>query len=121
MEYNIEEVRERFRDLFEHSLDLIYVNDLKGNFLDANDITLLTLGYEREEIPQISFRDLLDEENLKKAFEVTKEIYTKGKQSKRSEYKVKAKDGNYIYIETYGIPLKRNGTIYAILGIGPSL
>ncbi|MFX1407205.1 MAG: PAS domain S-box protein [Promethearchaeota archaeon] len=121
MEYNKEEIRERFHDLFEHSLDLIYVNDLKGNFLDANDITLLTLGYEREEIPQISFMDLVDEDNLKKAFEVTKEIYTKGKQSKRSEYKIKAKDGNYIYIETYGIPLEKEGKIYAILGIGVNI
>lgn len=121
MVYNKEEIRERFHDLFEHSLDLIYVNDLKGNFLDANDITLLTLGYEREEIPQISFMDLVDEENLKKAFEVTKEIYTNGKQSKRSEYKIKTKDGNYIYIETFGIPLKKQGKIYAILGIGVNI
>ncbi|MFW9937644.1 MAG: PAS domain S-box protein [Candidatus Thorarchaeota archaeon] len=121
MEYNKEEIRERFHDLFEHSLDLIYVNDLKGNFLDANDITLLTLGYEREEIPKISFMDLVDEDNLKKAFEVTKEIYTKGKQSKRSEYKIKAKDGNYIYVETYGIPLEKEGKIYAILGIGVNI
>ena len=55
MEYNKEEIREKFKDFFEHSLDLIYVNDLNGNFLDANEITLLTLGYEREEIPNLSF------------------------------------------------------------------
>ncbi|MFX0057523.1 MAG: PAS domain S-box protein [Candidatus Hodarchaeota archaeon] len=121
MEYNKEEIRKRFQDLFEHSLDLIYVNDLKGNFLDANDITLLTLGYEREEIPQISFVDLVDENNLKKAFEVTKEIFTKGKQSKRSEYKIKTKDGNFLYVETYGIPLKKEGKVYAILGIGVNI
>lgn len=121
MEYNKEEIREKFRDLFEHSLDLIYVNDFKGNFLDANDITLLTLGYERNEIPDISFKDLVDEKNLKKAFEVTKEIYTKGKQSKRSEYKIKTKGGTHVYVETYGIPLKREGEIYAILGIATNI
>ena len=44
MEYDKEEVRERFKELFEYSLELIYVNDLNGNFLDANDITLITLG-----------------------------------------------------------------------------
>ena len=45
MEYNKEEVRERFKELFEYSLELIWVYDLNGNFLDANDVALRTLGY----------------------------------------------------------------------------
>ncbi|MFX0041787.1 MAG: PAS domain-containing protein, partial [Candidatus Hodarchaeota archaeon] len=118
MKYNREEVREKFKDLFEHSLELIYVNDLKGNFLDANDIALKSLGYKREDIPNISFIDLVDKENLNKAIEVTKEIVQRGKQTERSEYRLKTKNGKYIYVETYAIPLKKNGKIYAILGIG---
>ena len=121
MDYNKEEIREKFKDLFEHSLDLIYVNDLNGNFLDANEITLITLGYEREEIPNVSFIDLLDKENLMKAYKVTKEIRKLGKQSKRSEYKIKIRDGNYVYIETYAIPLKKDGKVYAVLGIGKNV
>ena len=88
MKYNAEEIREKYKDLFEFSLDIIYVNDLRGNFLDANDIALETLGYKRNEIPDISFIDLLDEENLMKALKVTNEIRKTGKQSKRSEYKL---------------------------------
>lgn len=121
MDYNKEEIREKFKDLFEHSLDLIYVNDLNGNFLDASEITLITLGYERDEIPNISFINLLDKENLMKAYRVTKEIKKTGKQSKKSEYKVKTKDGNYLYIETYAIPLKKDGIVYAVLGIGKNI
>ncbi|MFX1497434.1 MAG: PAS domain S-box protein [Promethearchaeota archaeon] len=121
MEYNEDKIREQFKDLFEHSLDLIYVNDLNGNFLDANEITLITLGYEKSEIANISFINLLDKENLQKAYKVTKEIKKSGKQSKRSEYKVKTKDGNSIYVETYGIPLKKDGEIYAILGVGKNV
>lgn len=121
MDYNKEEIREKFKDFFEHSLDLIYINDLNGNFLDANEITLLTLGYEREEIPNVSFVDLLDKEDLIKAYKFTKEIIKTGKQSKRSEYKLKTKHGSYIYVETYGIPLKKDGNIYAVLGIGKNV
>ena len=62
---NKDEIREKFKDLFEYSLDFLYVNDLKGNFIDANDIALLTLGYEREEISNISFQNLVDEDQLK--------------------------------------------------------
>ncbi|MFW9969125.1 MAG: PAS domain S-box protein, partial [Candidatus Odinarchaeota archaeon] len=32
-----------------------------------------------------------------------------------------AKNGNYIYVESYGIPLKKNGEIYAILGIAKNI
>jgi PAS domain S-box-containing protein len=121
IEYNKEEVREKYKDLFEHSLDLLYINDMNGNFLDASDLTLIALGMEREDIPNISFIDLLDRDNLVKAYKVTKEIRKTGKQSAQSEYKLKTKMGDYIYIETYGIPLKKNGEIYAILGIAKNI
>ncbi len=121
IEYNKEEVREKYKELFEHSLDLIYVNDLNGNFLDASDLTLIALGMNKEDIPDISFIDLLDRDNLIKAYKVTKEIRKTGKQSAQSEYKLKTKMGNYIYIETYGIPLKKDGKMYAILGVAKNI
>jgi PAS domain S-box-containing protein len=121
MYYNREELGESYRELLEHSLDLIYVNDLNGNFLDANDLTLIALGYEREDIPNIKFLDILEKADIKRAYEVLKEIIKTGKQSRRREYRVKAKNGNFVDIETYGIPLKKNNKIYAILGIGKNI
>ena len=121
MKYNKKEIREKYKDLFENSLDLIYINDLKGNILDANEIALKSLGYNREEIPDLSFINLVDKENLFKAIKVTKEIVEKGKQTERSEYKLNKKDGKFIYVETYAIPLKKNDKIYAILGIGTNI
>ncbi|MFW9948817.1 MAG: PAS domain S-box protein [Candidatus Thorarchaeota archaeon] len=120
-EYNREAIRNKFEDLFKHSLDLIYINDLNGNFLDANEVTLVTLGYQRDEIANLTFIDLLDREGLIKAYKVTKEIRKTGKQSYPSEYKVKTKNGELLYIETYGIPLKQEGRVYAILGIGKNI
>jgi len=121
IEYNKKKVREKYKELFEHSLDLIYVNDLNGNFLDASDLTLIALGMNREDIPKISFIDLLDRDNLIKAYKVMKEIKKKGKQSAQSEYKLKTKMGDYIYLETYGIPLKKDGEMYAILGVAKNI
>ncbi len=121
MSYKREELGESYRELFKHSLDLIYVNDLNGNFLDANDLTLISLGYEREEIPNIRFLDILEKAEIKRAYDVLKEIIKNGKQSRRREYKVKAKNGNFIDIETYGIPLRKNNKIFAILGFGRNI
>jgi PAS domain S-box-containing protein len=121
MIYNREEIKESYKELFDHSLDLIYVSDLFGNFLDANDLTLIALGYEREDIIKIKFLDLLEKEELKIAYEALKEIINTGKQSKRREYNVRAKNGNFISIETFAMPLKKKGKIYAILGIGRNI
>jgi len=121
IDYNKEEVREKFKDLFEHSLDLIYVNDLYGNFLDANELTLISLGYERKDIPNLTFTDLLDRDDLIKAFNTLKEVKKTGKQSAQREYKLKTKTGDYIFIETYSIPLKKNGKLYGILGIAKNI
>ena len=121
IDFNKEEVREKFKDLFEHSLDLIFVNDFYGNFLDANELTLISLGYERKDIPNLTFTDLLDRDDLIKVFNTLKEVKKTGKQSAQREYKLKTKTGDYIFIETYSIPLKKNGKLYGILGIAKNI
>jgi len=119
--YNKEEIRSKYRDLFEYSLDYIYVHDLKGNFLDANEITLKALEYEREEILSLNFLDVLaDKEQLKSAIDATQKIIN-GNQQERSTYRLKTKSNKTLYLKTYGIPLKRDNEIYAILGIGTNI
>ena len=109
--------KEDYQILFENSLDIIYIVDLNGKFLDVNDIGLNLFGYKREEIPDFSIKDIADEENIKKALDLIKEILEKGKQSERVEFKVRTKNGDQLDIESYGIPLKKEGEFYAILGI----
>ncbi len=121
MSYNREEIREKYKDIFEHSLDFVFVFDLKGNLLDANDIMLKRIEYKRNELLKLSFKDLLDNENLQKANQNIKEFSETGQQSTYSEYKVKTKSGNIIYIETFGIPLRKKGEIYSILGIAKDI
>ena len=121
MEYNRNEIRKQYKDLFEYSLDLIYAIDFDGNFLDANDLTLIALGYEYDAFLNCSLSDLLDEIDLSRAYQVSKEIMMTGKQSKVSEYKIRTKSGDFIYVEFYGIPLKLQGEQIGILGIGKNI
>lgn len=121
MEYNRDEIRKQYKDLFEYSLDLIYAIDFDGNFLDANDLTLIALGYEYDAFLNCSLADLLDEIDLSRAYQVSKEIMKTGKQSKVSEYKIHTTSGDFIYVEFYGIPLKIKGKQIGILGIGKNI
>ncbi len=121
MQFEYDKVLEKCKNFFDYSLDLVYLNDLKGNFLYANDIALNLLGYNREDIKHLSLINLLDKENLKKAISITQKIVETGMQSEYSQFKIKTKGGDVIYIETYGIPLFKEGKVHSIIGIGRNI
>jgi two-component system cell cycle sensor histidine kinase/response regulator CckA len=49
---------ERYRSLYESSIDGILYSDLKGNIIDANPSFLRMLDYSKEEITQMSIQDI---------------------------------------------------------------
>ena len=55
------EAKERYGALFDRSFLWVFVHDLDGNFLDANDAALSSLGYTRDEIPSHNLASILDE------------------------------------------------------------
>ena len=65
---------ERYRTLFDHSLDAVYVHDFEGRFIDANDTALNLLGYDREEISNLLFIDLIDDLQFPAALAAIDEI-----------------------------------------------
>ncbi|MHA1468809.1 MAG: PAS domain-containing protein, partial [Promethearchaeota archaeon] len=121
MDYNRDEIRKKYKDLFDYSLDLIYVCDLTGNFLDANEIALVALGYDREEILNLSIKDLVSGEQIIEALNSVKEIKETGRQLKPGEYKLTTKDGDDLYVQTYAIALKKKKKFYAVLGIATNI
>jgi diguanylate cyclase (GGDEF)-like protein/PAS domain S-box-containing protein len=117
MQANLEEAENRWRSLFERSLDWIYIHDLKGNFLDANDSALKGLGYSKEEISQTNFSKLLSLKQLPKANRILKELKKTGTQKKLSRFKLKRKDGTYVFVETKSSVIYRKGKPHLVLGI----
>lgn len=55
----LRESEDRYRDLVEHSEDLICTHDLEGNLLSVNPAVASTLGYEVAELLRISLRQIL--------------------------------------------------------------
>jgi len=109
---------ERYRALFDHSLELVYLHDFEGNFIDANDAALNLLGYKRQEISSLNFASLLSEEQIAKALEVLQELKDTSVQREITEFKLKRKDGNFVYVETKASVIYHDGKPYAIQGIG---
>ncbi|MBD3212873.1 MAG: PAS domain S-box protein [Candidatus Lokiarchaeota archaeon] len=121
IKYIKELVREQFKGLFQYSLDLIYVYNLQGDFIDANDIALEKMGYSREEIQNLNLIDILDKKSLERAYKSIRTLLKTGEQIETFDYKVKKKDTGYLYVDAYGIPVKKDEEICAVLGIAKDI
>jgi PAS domain S-box-containing protein len=113
----LRESEERYKTLFESSLDCVYIHDFDGRFLDANGAALTLLGYGREEIRSLNFASLLSPDQLPLAFQTIRALEEKGVQKTPTEYRVRRKDGEYVDIETQASIIYRHGKPYAVEGI----
>ena len=116
-EENLRESDERYKALFDHSLDLIYITDFEGRFIDANDAALNRLGYTREDIRSLNFASLLSEDQLPLAFKTLQEIRETGIHESLIELRLRHKNGSAVYVETRGSAIMSNGTPVAIQAI----
>jgi two-component system, cell cycle sensor histidine kinase and response regulator CckA len=113
----LKQSEERFRALFDHLLDGVFIHDFEGNFLDLNQTALDKLGYDRDEIVSLNFASLLDEEQVLKAMHVIGEIVKTGVQQNPAEFKLKCKDGSYLDVENKSSIVYKDGKASAIVGI----
>ncbi|MBE3122451.1 MAG: PAS domain S-box protein [Thermoplasmata archaeon] len=115
------ENEERYEALFNSSFELIYLHDLKGNFIDANPTALKLLGYKKEELASLNFSSLLDSGQRWKAMKALNEIKKNGRQKEPTEYRLKTKNGTFIDVETTAELVYRDGKPYAFQGIARNI
>ncbi len=106
-----------FATLFKSRFFGVYLHDLEGHFLDANDAALGMLGYTREELGGLNFATLLSEEDAGLATKTLNEIATTGGQGELTRYKLKTKSKGFVWVETEGFPVYRKGSPCAVVGI----
>ena len=116
-EEELRESEERYSALFERSLELVYLCDLEGNFVDANHTAVKSLGYTKKDMKSLNFSSLLAEDQLPLALETVEEILKTGFQKDVVEYKLRRKDGEHIFVESKGVLIYHDGKPYAIQGI----
>ena len=73
-EEKLQESEERYKSLFNRSLDIIYIHDLEGQFLDANDAAFNRLGYKKEDVRSLNFASFLSEDQIPLAFQLMESI-----------------------------------------------
>ena len=89
----------RYRAVFDRSFLVIYVHDMDGWFVDANGAALRLLGYEPDDVPTLNMARILAEEELPKALEAFEGLKRKGYQERPVEYRLRRKDGRFVWVE----------------------
>jgi PAS domain S-box-containing protein len=74
----LEESQEKYRNLFQHSNDAIFLHDLEGNIIDVNQKVLEHFGYTKEEILSLNIADLHPTSELVESKRAFEEISDKG-------------------------------------------
>jgi PAS domain S-box-containing protein len=108
------ESEERYKALFDRSLNLIYVMDFDGKFIDANNAVLNLFGYKKEDVSSVDIKSLLDEDQLQLVLETIREIKQTGIQKDLRKIKLRHKDGRTIYVEAQGSTIISKGKPIAI-------
>jgi len=108
---------ERYRALFDRSLDGIFLHDFEGNFIDANPAMKELIGYDKNEAPVLQFSSLLTGDQLSKVWNVVNKAKETGFMNEMSEFRVKRKDGGFVDLEVISSVIYRDGKPYAMQGI----
>jgi PAS domain S-box-containing protein len=102
----LRETKERYRSLFEESLDAIVVTDRRGRFVDVNKAALELFGISKTETEKTSFKELYVEP--KDGGRLKQEIETKGC-LQDFEVELKKKDGTAMTCLLYVTTRRENG------------
>jgi PAS domain S-box-containing protein len=111
-EIAIQESEQRYRLLVEQSPDGIFLADAEGNYLDVNPCGAEMLGYRVDEVPGLTFLDVLDPSEIAR-LQPDIELLEAGATT-RNEWLFRRKDGSTFFGEVVGLQLP-NGNLQGIL------
>ncbi|HXF42786.1 MAG TPA: PAS domain S-box protein [Pyrinomonadaceae bacterium] len=108
---------ERFRTIFDNASDIIYVHDLKGNYISINKAAERIFGYTLEEAIRMNVCDIVAPENLPFIQEqISKKLKGKEKQTSYVTECIR-KDGSVVTLEVNSTVIYKNGKPVAVQGI----
>lgn len=107
---------ERYRDLVENALDIIYTHDLDGNYTSANKAVESVLGYTIEEAVSRNLANTVTPECLADARRMMDDLLA-CKDTTVTELEVFAKDGRRVAVEVNARLLEEDGVTVGVQGI----
>jgi len=116
----LEENEERYRVVTEQTGQLVYDNDIENNKVSWAGAVKEVFGYRMEEVKKFNLKDWIEHIHLEDRSYVLEKFTQARKAGGRSrvEYRLRRKDGTYVYVEDIGTYLvNEDGVPYRVLGV----
>lgn len=92
------ELKNRFKELSDNAVDIIYTTDLFGNCNYVNNAAEVVMGYTREEMIGVSFAQIVHEDDFLKVANWYKEQFENKKHTSYLEFRVRTKEGSVLWV-----------------------
>jgi PAS domain S-box-containing protein len=116
IEKSIKESEQQYRELFEHSVDIIYTLDFAGVFTSISPAAI-HLGYVPEDVTGRSMQEFITPASFERAKTEISKKQEQGQKTSRYEIEIRAKDGSFFTYEVNSRIRYREGKPVDILGI----
>ncbi|MFC1580362.1 PAS domain S-box protein [Thermodesulfobacteriota bacterium] len=109
LEVALHESEDKTRNILDSIEDGFFEVDLSGNFTSFNESLCNIIGYTREEMTGMSYRDY-SKENSDKVYGTFNKVFKSGKPVKEFDWEIYKKDGTKRYVEASISLIKNSGT-----------
>lgn len=114
-------VERRYNAIYNNKLQIIYIHDDTGCFLDANEAAFDRFEFTRDDIGKTYFQDIVHPDDLLLAFEAVKEAMVIGYMNHPIEIRLLSKTGDITWVECLGMRLSEEGEPFVGLGIAQDI
>lgn len=116
IEFELRASEERFRTLIEKSSDAIQMVNTNGEVLYSSDSIKNVLGYSPNEVLGVVVKPYIHQDDWENFEKVWNEVVKKAHSQQTLEYRVKHKNGKWVWLETTITNHLTTPTIQAIVG-----
>jgi PAS domain S-box-containing protein len=113
MAEQLRQSEQNYRELFEMAHDAIWVHDLEGNMLTANEAAARLVDYPMDTMLDMNVKSFLDGPSLEVAREVKRKLLAGEQVVQPYEQKLIRRDGSIAYLMLTTSALTRDGKVHA--------
>ncbi|MFW6366665.1 MAG: PAS domain S-box protein, partial [Spirochaetota bacterium] len=113
----LQKSEERFRSYVENANDIIFTMSLDGTFEYLSPNCSEIIGYTADDLVGRNISFVLHPDDVDPCFAFIQEIAISGEKRRGIEYRLRHRNGRFLWHSSTGSPLHDNGNVISILGI----
>ena len=117
----LHENRRKYYDLVDQSTDGIFIIELSGNILTANNVICREMGFTKDEFCSMSIWEIIPEQYLEEYRKRITKILVGKSLEEAAEYELRGKDGRVHFVEILSAPHYSGKNLVGFQGIARDL